>query len=72
MHLVDACRKLSGDSFEWRSDVVGGYAIDLLSGSSTLRLGLESSMKPGEIVAQWDEEAAGFKERAQEFWMYEE
>ncbi len=71
VHLVDACRTLSGDSFEWRSDVVGGYAIDLLSGSSTLRLGLESGMTPGEIVAQWDEEAAGFKERAKEFWMYE-
>jgi uncharacterized protein YbbC (DUF1343 family) len=71
VHLIDACRKLSGDAFEWRSDVVGGYAIDLLAGSDALRLGLDNGESPNAIIERWDKEAAQFAERAKEFWRYD-
>ena len=70
IHLLDACRKLSGDAFEWRSDVVGGDAIDLLAGTDTLRLGLDAGESPTAIIERWEEEAAVFAERAREFWRY--
>jgi len=71
VHLIDACRTLSGDAFEWRADVVGGYAIDLLAGSDALRVGLDAGASPNAIIERWDEEATRFAERAKAFWRYE-
>jgi uncharacterized protein YbbC (DUF1343 family) len=71
IHLLDACRTLSGDAFEWRSDVVGGDAIDLLAGTDTLRLGLDAGESPNAIIERWEAEAAVFADRAKAFWRYE-
>jgi uncharacterized protein YbbC (DUF1343 family) len=75
IHLLHACRLLSGDRFEWRAAApeAGGHHglfIDLLAGTDRLRLDLEAWAQPDEIVARWEEDAAAFAERTKEFWRY--
>lgn len=69
MTLLYVIQELGGDQFAFRFAGKGTPMIDLTTGDSSLRLGRYTL---DELLAQWDQEARQFKEKAKEYYLYPE
>jgi uncharacterized protein YbbC (DUF1343 family) len=72
--FLRAVRNLWPDEFRWRhrayefrDDVP---AIDLLTGSSAVREGIDAGAELGELAATWAEAEAAFRERRRRWLLY--
>jgi uncharacterized protein YbbC (DUF1343 family) len=69
-----AARALGGEAFQWRADayefVEDVPAFDLLCGTDSVRLGLESGVPLGALVDGFDDAARGFERRRAPFLLY--
>ncbi len=65
LHMLDTAQKLSGARLEWVTGE-GGYFIDLLAGTSELRLGCPA----GELQLRWAADAAAFGRERSEYLLY--
>lgn len=72
--VLVALRAEAGESFEWRHApyefVADIPAIDLLTGSDQVRLGVESGATLEELAATWREGEIGFHETRRKFLLY--
>lgn len=72
--VIEAALRAAPDHFKWRTEtyefVDTPIAIDLLCGSAEARLGLESRVRPRELIDGWREELAAFAERRESVLLY--
>ncbi len=65
--VLEAALRANPDQFKWRTEVyefvADPIAIDLLSGSADIRLGLEARMRPRDLIEGWAPELAAFQEQ---------
>jgi len=65
--VIEAALRAAPDRFRWRTEtyefVDEPIAIDLLCGSAEARVGLESKIRPRDLIASWKEELEAWKER---------
>lgn len=75
MVVLEAALRAAPDHFRWRTEtyefVDTPIAIDLLNGSAELRVGLESKVKPRDLVEGWKPEVAAWEEKRAEVLLYE-
>jgi len=71
---VRALFTLGGQAFAWRTEpyefVADRPAIDLLTGSSAIRQGIEAGLSLDELAATWSEAEAAFAERRRPVLLY--
>lgn len=64
--VLEATLRAAPDHFKWRTEtyefVDTPIAIDLLTGSSEVRVGLESRVRPRDLAAAWDKERGEWAE----------
>ena len=74
VELLSAVRKVSPESFEWRSQayefVKDRPAIDLLSGNTELRSLLESGSGLAEWIHSWEADESAFRSESAEILLY--
>ena len=72
--VIEAALRLNPDRFRWRTEtyefVDEPIAIDLLTGSAEARVGLESRVRPLELVEAWKPELAAWEEIRREYLLY--
>jgi uncharacterized protein YbbC (DUF1343 family) len=72
--VIEAALRENPERFEWRTEtyefVDNPIAIDLLCGSAEARVGLESRMRPRDLVQGWQGEIDEWKERREVFLRY--
>jgi uncharacterized protein YbbC (DUF1343 family) len=65
MVVIEAARRQAPGAFRWRTEtyefVDEPIAIDLLGGSAELRVGLESHIRPRDLLDGWADELAAWK-----------
>ncbi|MFN7145783.1 MAG: exo-beta-N-acetylmuramidase NamZ domain-containing protein [Myxococcota bacterium] len=75
MVVLEAALRAAPDHFRWRTEtyefVDTPIAIDLLNGSAELRVGLESKVKPRDLVEGWKPELTAWEEKRAEVLLYE-
>jgi uncharacterized protein YbbC (DUF1343 family) len=75
MVVLEAALRAAPDHFRWRTEtyefVDTPIAIDLLGGSAELRVGLESKVKPRDLVESWKPERDAWVERREAALLYE-
>ena len=72
--MLEAALRTAPEKFRWRTEtyefVDDPIAIDLLTGSAEVRVGLESRMRPRELMDGWAPERAEWMERRAEALIY--
>jgi uncharacterized protein YbbC (DUF1343 family) len=65
--VIEAARRAAPEHFQWRTEtyefVDNPIAIDLLCGSADARVGLESGVRPHELIEGWAPALAAFEEK---------
>jgi uncharacterized protein YbbC (DUF1343 family) len=70
MHLLEAVRSLAPEAFAWRVGKEGGQFVDLLLGSDQPRRALDAGSAVGDVMADWEDQAAGFAPRRRPYLLY--
>jgi uncharacterized protein YbbC (DUF1343 family) len=74
LSLLQAIIELYPQQFAWRLPPyeyeTERLPIDLLTGDSAIREGLEQGVPVAELEAAWKKELSGFREKCREFWLY--
>lgn len=71
-HLVDVCRQLHPEQFQWVAFGVNLLRpIDRLTGSELLAAAIDAGQPIGPLLAAWEAEAAAFKAEAGTYHLYE-
>jgi len=72
--VIEAALRLNPERFCWRTEtyefVDEPIAIDLLTGSGETRVGLESRVRPRELVEAWQPDLAAWEEIRREYLLY--
>ncbi|MGB0640583.1 MAG: exo-beta-N-acetylmuramidase NamZ family protein, partial [Myxococcota bacterium] len=72
--VLEAALRTGNEAFAWRTEtyefIDDPIAIDLLGGSAEVRVGLESRVRPRELMESWDAELSDWMERRQECLLY--
>ncbi len=72
--VLEAALRTGHEEYAWRTEtyefVDDPIAIDLLTGSSEVRVGLESRVRPRELLESWDGELSDWMERRAECLIY--
>ncbi len=72
--VLEAALREDQGRFAWRTEtyefVDTPIAIDLLGGSSEIRVGLDSRIRPRELIDGWETERKAWLERREDFLMY--
>jgi uncharacterized protein YbbC (DUF1343 family) len=72
--VLEALLRAAPAQFRWRTEtyefVDTPIAIDLLSGSGEIRLGLEARVRPRELVDAWAPQRAAFAEAREGILLY--
>ncbi len=72
--VLEAALRAAPDAFRWRTEtyefVDTPIAIDLLCGSAEARLGLESRVRPRELIDGWADQRAAFAESREAALLY--
>ena len=72
--VIEAALRENQGQFAWRTEtyefVDDPVAIDLLCGSAEARVGLESRMRPRELLEGWSEQIEEWMERREPFLLY--
>lgn len=75
MVVLEAALRAAPDHFRWRTEtyefVDTPIAIDLLCGSAEMRVGLESRVRPRDLIEGWKPELAKWEEARAEVLIYE-
>lgn len=70
-HILDVCRQLHPDSFQWVSWGTGQRpAIDLLAGSDRLRERIDAGQPVASLLEAWAAEAEAFAAESQAYHLY--
>lgn len=72
--VIEAARRAAPEHFRWRTEtyefVDDPIAIDLLCGSADARVGLESGVRPHELIEGWAPALAAFEEKREDCLIY--
>jgi uncharacterized protein YbbC (DUF1343 family) len=72
--VLEAALRTGNEEFAWRTEtyefIDDPIAIDLLGGSAEVRVGLESRVRPRELMESWAPELSDWMERRQECLLY--
>ena len=72
--VLEAALRAAPEEFAWRTEtyefVDEPIAIDLLCGSSDARLGLESRMRPRDMLEDWAGQLNDWLERREQYLLY--
>ena len=73
MRLIDTIRRLHPNEFQWRSSQPEGrprtYTLDNLAGSTRIRAAMEAGTLDA-LLAEWERDAARFRELRKPFLLY--
>lgn len=70
-HLIDVCKRIHPDQFEWVSYGLNLMRpIDRLSGSGRLARAIDAGEPLAPLLAEWEAEAAAFREEAKAYHLY--
>jgi uncharacterized protein YbbC (DUF1343 family) len=72
--ILEAALRTGSEGFAWRTEtyefIDNPIAIDLLTGSCEVRVGLESRVRPRELIGSWEQELSDWMERREECLLY--
>ena len=72
--VIEAARRAAPEHFRWRTEtyefVDTPIAIDLLCGSAEARIGLESRIRPADLLTAWAPGLAAWRERRERCLLY--
>jgi len=73
VRLLQSVIALGHDQFEWVQFTEGGarHFVDLLAGGDQLRTTLSTGNDPAPLLGQWQDDAATFNQRRQQFLLYD-
>ena len=73
LHLIAAARAQAPESFSWREPWAAGsqLPIDLLSGTTRVREAFDAGVPVAEIVAEWADDLAQFREARRPYLLYD-
>ena len=72
LHILYTLKNLYPDDFKWRtpSNPTSKYHIDLLAGTTDLRLMLDEGYTPGDIIKKWDKDLQEYIKITKKYLLY--